>query len=441
MNRNQLCFQLKKDYKRKTAMVYLLFFCLLYIFSLTGKAATRSQKPGLLSGQVLSLTMEMDTSQNVLLSSTDRLSLYYSSNPYVVNISESGLLTAHNTGTAQIIYNHFDQLICCKIQVSARKTATSTFKKDDSSFTLKDTLLFMELGDSYKVEINDRAGLRGNIYNDFSWSSDDTGVARVDMFGKITAKGNGSATITCRRGSHTARVYVNVISNDYSGKACDFSILTANGEKRTYRLFKQNAHNYPKYDKYIAWHGCATCSLASVLGAYNDRYCGILPNEVIDGPEKETVKASSWQREHVERALPKQMPLSLYGISSILSKYNVNNTYIRTYEEKTAREDILSHLKTGNPIIFEVGQRNNKTGKKNQRWTNSYHTMVFLGALTNGKVFLYDAIDRSWYEGGDRVKIVELDDLMRFMFPCTEFSESMYYNGAKSDGGYIKVYD
>ena len=135
------------------------------------------------------------------------------------------------------------------------------------------------------------------------------------------------------------------------------------------------------------------------------------------------------------------MPLSLYGISSILSKYNVNNTYIRTYEEKTAREDILSHLKTGNPIIFEVGQRNNKTGKKNQRWTNSYHTMVFLGALTNGKVLLYDAIDRSWYEGGDRVKIVELDDLMRFMFPCTEFSESMYYNGAKSDGGYIKVYD
>ena len=151
--------------------------------------------------------------------------------------------------------------------------------------------------------------------------------------------------------------------------------------------------------------------------------------------------AASWQRHHVERSLPKQMPLSLYGISSILTKYNVSNDYVRTYQEEKARKDILSHLKTGNPIIFEVGQRNNRTGKKNQRWTNSYHTMVFLGALTNGKVLLYDAIDRSWYKGGDRVKIVELDDLMRYMFPCTAFSESMYYDGAKSDGGYIKVYD
>ena len=162
---------------------------------------------------------------------------------------------------------------------------------------------------------------------------------------------------------------------------------------------------------------------------------------MIDGPEKQTADASSWNREHVKRSLRNQMPISLFGISSILSRCNVSNTYVRTYSEQEAKEDIISHLKTGNPIIFEVRQKSNQTGKKSNRWTNSYHTMVFLGILTNGKVLLCDSIDRSWYEGGQRVKIVELEDVMEFMFPCTSFSESIYYDGAASDGGYIKVYD
>ena len=38
-------------------------------------------------------------------------------------------------------------------------------------------------------------------------------------------------------------------------------------------------------------------------------------------------------------------------------------------------------------------------------------------------------------------KIVDLSDIMEYMFPCTSFSESMYYNGASSDGGYIKIYE
>lgn len=424
-------------------ILYILFFCLLFSSVLHSNATEIPYSENHLSQNEDFLLMNSGTCQSLPIISTDPLSMYFSSDPDVVSVSESGILTAHNTGTAQILYTSSGHLYRCNIQVCSTEPFTIISSKSGKkvSFSLKDSLLFMESGDTYKVEIVSSSGIRLNNYSDFSWSSDDTGVARVDPLGKITARGKGSATITCRLGSQTAKVYVNVITDDYAGKACDFSILTSTGKTRTYRLFKQNAHNYPKYDKYIAWHGCATCSLASVLGAYNTQFAEVLPSEVIDGPEKSTVDAASWQRHHVERSLPKQMPLSLYGISSILTKYNVSNDYVRTYQEEKARKDILSHLKTGNPIIFEVGQRNNRTGKKNQRWTNSYHTMVFLGALTNGKVLLYDAIDRSWYKGGDRVKIVELDDLMRYMFPCTAFSESMYYDGAKSDGGYIKVYD
>lgn len=436
--------QFKIHCNRKTAILYLLFFCLLWFFPTASNAGEIPSEHDFLQQRNNTFVLCTDDCQSLPLFSTDPVSVYYSSNPYVLSVGGNGILTAHHTGTAQIIYTSMGRLFCYNVQVfekGSRSSHSEFSSQKEIFFTLKDSVLFMEPGDSYKVEITGKSGSLVSPYSGFSWSSEDTGVARVNSFGKITAGKKGSTAITCRLGNQSAKVYVNVISNDYGGKACDFSILTAEGEKRTYRLFKQNANNYPNYNRYITWHGCATCSLASVLGAYNNRYSGILPSEVIDGPEKSTVPNSDWNREHVERSLRKQMPLSLYGISSILSKYEVSNEYVRTYEEEEAREDIFSHLKTGNPIIFEVGQKNNITGKRSKRWTNSYHTMVFLGALTNGKVLLYDAIDRSWYKGGNRVKIIELDDVMRFMFPCTKFSESMYYNGAKSDGGYIKIYD
>ena len=166
-----------------------------------------------------------------------------------------------------------------------------------------------------------------------------------------------------------------------------------------------------------------------------------MPSSVIDGVEKLFTSNKDLTREHVNRSLRGQMPLSLYGISSILKSSGVDNNYVRTYTDSEAKHDIISHLKTGNSIIFEVRQKNSRTGKRTKRWTNSYHTMVLLGVLTNGKVLLCDSVDRSWYNGGQRLKIVDLSDIMEYMFPCTSFSESMYYNGASSDGGYIKIYE
>lgn len=132
----------------------------------------------------------------------------------------------------------------------------------------------------------------------------------------------------------------------------------------------------------------------------------------------------------------------MYGISSILEKHDVTVDYVRTYSsDEEASADILSHLKTGNPVIFEVRQESNKTGKKSSRWTNSYHTMVLLGVLTNGKVLVYDPVDKNWKNNGNRITITDLSDVMEFMFPCTKMDKAMYYNGAASDGGYIKVFD
>lgn len=411
----------------------ILLTCAQPAFSV--QAGTQPQKFSLSTS---SLTMEVDTTHSIPGVSLLPVLACYSSNPHIASVSPEGILTAHTAGTTTILYNKQGQFYTLNLTV---KEPSSSPANSSSEFTAEETLLFMEKGDSYPIKLTDSSGNAIAADSSFSWSSSDNEVAQVDPLGNVKAKKKGSAIITCTNNTQSLSIYINVITRDYSGKRCEFSILTANGKTRTYQLYKQNSYNYPKYNHYIGWHGCATCSLATVLGAYSSSYANILPSEVIDGPEKATVSSNAWDREHVERTLPKQMPLSLYGISSILEHCNVANDYVRTYEEDTAKEDITQHLKTGNPIIFEVRQKSNKTGKKNDRWTNSYHTMVLLGILTNGNVLVCDSIDRNWENNGNRIIITSLDDVMEFMFPCTEFSKSMYYDGANSDGGYIKIFE
>lgn len=423
---------------------YLFMFVFFSLF-LWQTFTIKSQAQQIVTDSTISLTVG-DT-KNLFFFHGDSASSYFSSNPNIASVNTQGVLSANDVGSAEIIYSVHGIFHQRRIQVtdienpSWNFSQTTTITLPDNSLTTEEPVLFMQKNNSYTIQLSSSSQALVARYGKLTWKSDKPNIARVDSNGKVTALKKGSATITCTLGNMSCSTYINVITDSYTGKATDFSILTANGTQRTYRLFKQNAHNYPRYDSYLAWHGCATCSLATVLGAYNDNYTGVLPSSVIDGVEKQYTSNKDWTREHVNRSLRGQMPLSLYGISSILKSSGVENNYVRTYTESEARRDILSHLKTGNSIIFEVRQKNNRTGKKTKRWTNSYHTMVLLGVLTNGKVILCDSVDRSWYNGGQRLKTVELSDIMEYMFPCTTFSESMYYNGASSDGGYIKIYD
>lgn len=393
------------------------------------------------------LSMTVGDTQKLFFLHGDYVAAYFSSNPNIVSVNTQGVLSANEVGSAEILYSVHGIFHQRRIQVSDIEnpswgaSQTANIILPDNALTTEEPVLFMQKNNSFTIRLSSASQSIVARYGKLSWKSDKPNIARVNSNGKVTALKKGSATITCSLGNVSCNTYVNVITESYTGKSTDFSMLTANGKERTYRLFKQNAHNYPRYDSYLAWHGCATCSLATVLGAYNESYAGILPSSVIDGVEKQYTSGKDWRREHVNRSLRAQMPLSLYGISSILKASGVDNDYVRTYTESEARKDILSHLKTGNSIIFEVRQKNNRTGKRTRRWTNSYHTMVLLGVMTNGKVLLCDSVDRSWYNGGQRLKTVELSDVMEYMFPCTSFSESMYYNGASSDGGYIKISD
>ena len=376
-----------------------------------------------------------------------------SSDPSIAAINSQGLLLAIKAGTVRItcqtqhgnIYTTLLDVVNSTASATEdrQEESTVTQEKEEVSVLLscEENTILLQPGDSYRPEITVKKISGNGLIPDLSWTSSDVSVATVDALGNIRAYDDGTAIICCQCADASISFSINVISDGQSGNHCQLTLLTGSqGIKRTYDLHKQNAHDYDSYDDYLAWHGCAHCSLATVLGAYNTSYAHILPNEVISGIDKTYSPSSEWTKEHEEHSLRYQMPLSLNGISQLLSKGKVNNEYIPSFQYQEARSDILAHLKTGNPVIIEVRQKNCKSGKSSKRWTNSLHTMVFLGAFSDDRVLLCDSVDRSWYDGGQRYKIVSIDDVMEYMFSSSRSTEKYYYDGQDCDGGYIKIY-
>lgn len=55
---------------------------------------------------------------------------------------------------------------------------------------------------------------------------------------------------------------------------------------RIYPVFQQKAGIYGKYSEYMTRHGCACCSLTTVLAAFVDRYRELTPDRTISEAER-----------------------------------------------------------------------------------------------------------------------------------------------------------
>lgn len=305
-----------------------------------------------------------------------------------------------------------------------------------SSISLEQNCFMMTSGDTCTPQVNIEPASAKNLIR---LRSDDESIASVNTNGKITAKSDGTTIIRCTAGDLEKNIYINVVTSTPGGSTGSLTLYNDSGKKISYRLYHQSAHTYGSHSAYLAWHGCAHCSLATVLGAYSSEYANASPDQIIDGIEKKVASNEAWTRQHVIKSAGTAMPLSLSGISDILAYAGITHEYIRSFDKETAKQDILSHLRTGNPVLFEVKKKSNITGKKDSKWTSSVHTMVFLGVYTNGKILVADSVNHSWYSGGQRAKIAEIDDLMEYMYSCTSFDTNTYFKAISSDGGYMKI--
>jgi len=204
---------------------------------------------------------------------------------------------------------------------------------------------------------------------------------------------------------------------------------------RDYKAFTQYARNYKGYNSYLASHGCSVCSLTTILRSFAPACYSWTPYETITKAEK-TVAGTTTFNKNYSKAAAKQMPISMYGNSKVLTKYGVSHKYISTFKsDATVKSDISTHLKSGQPVMFIVSKTNRATGKQDTKWTNSYHTMIMAGITADDKVLVINPA------GPSRFHLAPLDEMINYMFTCTTTPNSFYFYGKARSGGYIKIYE
>lgn len=230
-----------------------------------------------------------------------------------------------------------------------------------------------------------------------------------------------------------------MISKETAVDVYNANIQSGSGIK-SYRIFAQVSNTYKK-NSFIAQHGCAVCSLTTVLSGYSKKYRNYTPAKTSKILEKRVFGTKRWKANY-RKSLAAQRPVSLYGVSKVLSYCNISNRYIRFFKDKNAVKQIERHLKTGNPVIIEVNNRRQKNGKfgaYDKKWSSSKHTMVLLGMTNTGRVIVADSATRSWSGERQRVKFTTMNRLVKYMIPCKSVSTSVYYKNVSSAGGYILV--
>lgn len=357
-----------------------------------------------------------------------------SDNPAAVGVDNAGNISARAAGNARIT-----------ITMTPKEGAVKTTYVDVSVMEVIKYCLLMEKGTTSPVQPD---GFNGNL----TATSSNPAIINVVSGNTLHANAYGTCEVIVTGMNQRAYITMTVPDVSNSASGAQLSLPSMNSGWHTFTVFKQAARTYNEYSEFLAGHGCANCTLTNMIRAYAPAYATATPDSVIATIERQVAGEEAWTENHVTKAPDDQSPLSMYGISQILSAAGVRNTYVtkfnsnmRDSSDGNAAADIISHLKTGNPVVFEARDYNRYTGQSDGRWTKNYHTLSLLGYFVDGRVLLTDTAGRGWYKpsngyyGGQRFKIVDLKDPMSHMFSCENKPNTIYFKGTTKAGGYIKV--
>lgn len=215
------------------------------------------------------------------------------------------------------------------------------------------------------------------------------------------------------------------------------------GEGRMFPVFSQKAENYGDYNQYLRLHGCACCCLTTVLAAYSENCRKLTPDKTIEEIERVCLDAGQVKKNY-SRPVSRQMPVSLFGISTILKTYGIANRYIGSFQDGKALLQMKEHLYRGCPVIVETSRIRRRKGRiasiNDRKYAGSYHTLILLGFNERGRVLFTDSADRAWAGNRQRLKEAPLDEMINYMYPQKNPADDhVYFSRRKNTGGYILV--
>ncbi len=215
------------------------------------------------------------------------------------------------------------------------------------------------------------------------------------------------------------------------------------GDSRTFPVFQQNAMVYDDYSEYMKRHGCACCSLTTVLAAYRRHFRELKPQFTIL-VESDLFEGTGEWLANYSKPLARQMPISFYGISFVLRHHHIPHRYIGSFRDDEATEEIRKHLLLGRPVMIETSRIRRKNGWivriNDKKYAGSYHTMVLLGIDMEGYVIFTDSATRSWAGRQQRLKRERLEVLIDYMYPQRNTGDDhVYFSSRRNTGGYILI--
>ena len=138
-----------------------------------------------------------------------------SSNSRVLSVSETGLVTAHKSGSASITFIAGFKSAACSINVPSGDTLVPITPVDPEnpsssskfSISLDETSLTLGVDDSFKLTAT--TSEQATV----SWSSSNEAIASVDQTGFVLAKAEGEVTITASSNGENATCAITVVDS------------------------------------------------------------------------------------------------------------------------------------------------------------------------------------------------------------------------------------
>ena len=349
-----------------------------------------------------------------------------SEDPSVASVDNNGSVTGRKVGQTRIKVTTEGSVFITLVNVAALEETDVTVSLDEESYEPE------VVGSDESIQV----------------SVENTSVAEAAQ-GKVLLKAVGDTVVhvSCGEALMDFTLHVtgpkNVVTKmsdlpQKTRKARVTVTIHSYPSDKTYMVFNQadGKNKTRMFPHYMPAHGCAACSTAVVLTGYGHP---MTPAEMVENVER-SVLGSKWKNNY-SKDHKHRMPMTLYGITKVLDHYKIASNYVRNFKDAEAMEEILEHLKTGRPVIFEVKNYDRYRKKKSTRWANSYHTMVFLGLTDTGKVIVADPANRSSKTFGTmgRLKYVDIKEVIPYMFSCTSNKKHCYFSSGSTAGGYILV--
>ena len=209
----------------------------------------------------INATIEPNTSEETLI--------WVSSNSKVATVDQNGLVTGKSHGTVTITATGRDSMVANSVKV--------TVQTAPKSISLNITEKTIDLGTDTKSFqlIGTISPSTANVYLEQTWTSSNTNVANVDKNGRVTALGNGDATITVSTGNgKTATCKVKVVTSptgialNKTNMVLDISELNASREETLKVTYIPSTSNI---NKKITWtNSNPNVAIISPSGAFNE---------------------------------------------------------------------------------------------------------------------------------------------------------------------------